>query len=88
MDESRAAGWLRYRIYFNRLADYPLIWSYDEGTQATEACVAGFRLHGCDAEHGQHMNVATGSTTAPRVWIAVRATRVEIHSRIAHFYAE
>ena len=31
---------LRYRIYFNRRSDAPLVWSVDEGSQETEINVS------------------------------------------------
>lgn len=34
---------MTYRLYFNRCADFPQIWSIDEGTCATEVNVIGAR---------------------------------------------
>ena len=36
-----------YRVYFNSRADFPLVWSIDDGTQATERLVRQIEIHGC-----------------------------------------
>lgn len=36
---------MRYRIYFNRSSDAPLVWSVDAGTQDTEINVSRIEIH-------------------------------------------
>jgi len=63
-----------YRIYYNRKADWPQCWSIDEGTQASEINVCGFRLvdviaesHTLPiAEHG-----IVNPDNSPFAWITV-----------------
>jgi hypothetical protein len=59
-----------YRIYFNRWNDKPLIWSVDEGTQASERIVREVRFENvCGRTHsGPGDNVKS-----PTVWIEVEA---------------
>lgn len=77
---------MTFRIYYNTAADYPLIWSFDEGTQETEQNVRGYRLHGCDVKDGQDLSVPSKSKTAPRVWLEVQANLMKEKDGIAHFY--
>lgn len=37
---------MRYRIYFNRAADAPQVWSVDEGSHASEVNVQGVQVAG------------------------------------------
>ena len=39
-----------YRVYFNRKAEAPQVWSTDEGSQTTEINVIGYRLYRVNAE--------------------------------------
>ncbi len=75
---------MRYRIYYNRREDAPWVWSFDQGTQATERLLVGYRLHGVDVRNGQDLDVA--GDTAPRVWIEFEAETVRIDAGVARFY--
>jgi hypothetical protein len=65
-----AAPQKTYRIYFNRWADAPLIWSVDEGTQATERNVRGVRF---DNVSGRTCSGPGDNVKSPTVWIEVEA---------------
>lgn len=60
---------MRIRIYFNRMADLPRIWSFDQGTQETEQAVSGWKLYDVDAASGQDLDIPPGDKDRPRVWI-------------------
>jgi hypothetical protein len=70
---------MTYRIYFNRWRDAPLIWSVDEGTQATERNVREVRFDGVTGR----TNTGPGDNYhSPTVWIEVEA-RLEISGEVA-----
>lgn len=80
---------MKVRIYFNRLADAPKIWSYDHGTQETEVLVTGWLLHGCDVTAGKDLSVPMGDQDRPRVWVEVQnADRVEVIDGVVHVHGE
>lgn len=60
---------MRVRIYFNRIADLPRIWSFDHGTQETEQQITGWELYDVDAAAGQDLDIPSGDKERPRVWI-------------------
>lgn len=66
----------RYRIYFNRWADTPLIWSYDEGTQESEVTISGWTLFGCEVRSGMDLSVPANDREHPRVWMEFEAARI------------
>lgn len=71
---------MRIRIYFNRWADLPLIWSFDHGTQESEVSITDWNVVGCDIEDGYDPNVSATEREIPRVWMEVLgavACRVE-----------
>jgi hypothetical protein len=75
---------MSYRVYFNRWADAPLVWSVDHGTQATEINVREV--------HFANVNAVTRSgpgdnVQSPTVWIEVHG-RLQIHNDIATFHHE
>ena len=82
---------MRYRIYYNRGEEAPWIWSYDQGTMATETLLTEWRLHGCDVTSGrQSSDVHRTSVTEPHVWMDVDANLVKMDRTgglgVAHFY--
>lgn len=78
---------LRVRIYFNRFADAPLIWSWDQGTQATEERVSGFELHGIAAVSGCDPAVPAGDKNSPKIWVELLdVIWQETRDGVAHFY--
>lgn len=78
---------MRVRIYYNRSVDYPLIWSYDQGTQETEIQISGWRLHGLDAADGSDLTVPTGDREHPRVWIELKDVRLtHMRDDVLHVY--
>lgn len=62
---------MRIRIYFNRWADLPLIWSFDRGTQETEVSITDWKVHGCDIEDGYDETIPATEREIPRVWVEV-----------------
>ena len=69
---------MRFRVYYNRRQDEPWVWSFDEGTQATERLLTGFRLHGVDVRDGLDDGVANGDEKSPRVWVEFEADTVRV----------
>jgi hypothetical protein len=61
----------RYRIYFNRMADWPQVWSVDEGTQVSEVNVIAVHLF-VSAETKLGSKAHLGSDDYPAVWIECR----------------
>lgn len=72
----------RYRIYFNRAAAAPLIWSYDEGSHSTEVNVASFVITAGVVARSNFDLTATGEE--PKAWIEVRAN-FELIAGVAYF---
>ena len=72
-----------YRIYFNRWNDAPLIWSVDEGTQATERIVREVRLENVT---GVTRSGPGDNVKSPTVWIEVEG-RLTIANEVATFRA-
>lgn len=60
---------MRIRIYYNRMADLPRIWSFDHGTQETEQQITGWKLYDVDAASGQDLDIPANDKERPRVWI-------------------
>lgn len=70
-----------YRMYFNRHADFPLVWSVDDGDQATEQNVSKIVLRGVFARtvyggKGDNIN-------SPNVWIEVEG-HLEVTDNVAY----
>jgi hypothetical protein len=59
------------RIYYNRGADAPLVWSFDLGTQETEITIRDWKVAGCDVVAGMDSSVASGDKERPKVWMSV-----------------
>lgn len=72
---------VRYRQYFNRKSDWPLIWSVDEGTQATEKIVKRVITRGVrtytETGPGDNQN-------SPTAWIVIEGGRLQIIEDIAY----
>lgn len=70
-----------YRIYFNKKADFPLVWSVDEGTQATERIVRKVVTRNVrtftDSGPGDNIN-------SPTVWISVEDGHLQIIDDVAY----
>lgn len=78
---------MRLRIYYNRQADFPLIWAFDLGTQETELNVAGYQLHGVNVVNGFDELIQPGDREHPRVWMEVRNVNVyEVQDDVLHVY--
>ena len=77
----------RTRVYFNRHADAPLIWSFDHGDMASETKVAGFELHNIHLVSADDPLVPRGDTERPKVWMELLdVVWYEVREDIAHFY--
>ena len=80
---------MTYRIYFNSVADWPLIWSVDGGDVSTECHVVGLRTKG-------HVTVSSGCVNPSSVdrerepvgWMNITAARMHIEHSVATFYGE
>jgi hypothetical protein len=70
-----------FRIYFNRWNDAPLIWSVDEGSQATERIVREVRF---DNVSGVTRTGPGDNVRSPTAWIEVEG-RLSIADEIATF---
>lgn len=70
---------MTYRIYYNRMSDFPQVWSIDEGTSSTEINVVGFELLGVSAKgaaRAPHPQVerqpfGTPALSGPTAWVEV-----------------
>lgn len=77
-----------YRIYFNRKAEWPQVWSVDEGAQTSEINVIGFVLHGIHAvSHTRPKEEieTTNHLNNPFAWIEVTGL-LRIVGGKAYFY--
>lgn len=75
-----------YRIYFNRKAEAPQVWSIDEGNQRSEFNVVDFKIHKVSmVEPGADFSVKVNQDT-PTVWIWVRRAVMEMRQGVAHFF--
>lgn len=76
-----------YRVYYNRTADEPWLWSVDEGTQESERQVTGVRMHGCDTRERVDLSVVTTDKERPRAWMEVDANLMRVDCEgVAHFF--
>ena len=74
-----------YRAYFNRRQDAPLIWSIDEGSQASEQHVAQFTLElGTVAR--SIWNGKSSNPDTPVAWLEIIAEDMQIVADHAYFY--
>ena len=80
MLSAEAKSW---RIYFNAHADYPLVWSVDEGTPETERKVA--RVHIMTSSTTIYLKDATGE---PRAYLSCRGRLVISEKLEAHIFPE
>lgn len=75
-----------YRIYFNRKAEAPQVWSVDEGQQGSEFNVSDFKIHAVGmVEPGADFSVKVNQDS-PTVWIWVRNAVLEMRAGQAHFF--
>ncbi len=75
-----------YRIYYNRTAEYPLIWSIDQGTQETEINVKAIKLHRCNLTTGGDPTAPRVSKDVPCVWFEVWHATLVVKDDIALFF--
>lgn len=71
---------MMYRVYFNRHADAPLVWSVDEGTQETEINVRRVVLRGI---YGRTVYGVGDNTDSPSVWLEIQG-KLEVIDSIAY----
>lgn len=77
-----------YRIFFNRRAEAPQVWSVDEGDQTSEINVSDFKIHHIVlVEPGADFSVKVNPDT-PTVWINVRSAVLHMKQGIAHFFPD
>lgn len=73
-----------YRVYFHkRNGDDPVVWSVDEGTQASEIHVQGYTLNGVCAYSQVNLEAKPGE---PGGWILVQGAFREINAGVAQFF--
>jgi hypothetical protein len=71
----------RFRVYYNKSADYPFVWSFDKGSSDTEQTVMelrGERFESAYTSDGDNVNT-------PRAFFWVTADEVVIRNGIAYF---
>jgi hypothetical protein len=73
-----------YRVYFNRSADFPLIWSFDEGDTSTEVLVTDFVIDKCVVTSAYDPNGDNINT--PKGYLRVDAEFMLIEDDIVYFY--
>lgn len=73
-----------YRVYFNRKQDYPLVWSIDEGTQATETNVSDVVIIASYTSTKSRINDGTiDVNNTPLAWLEVEAQGIRIADGVA-----
>jgi hypothetical protein len=74
----------KFRVYFNRKREAPQVWSFDEGTQASEVNVIDFRvLPGCTANG--HYNFEKPNDDSPSAWMEVHADDYYMRGGVVFF---
>ncbi len=63
----------KWRVYFNSSEEWPLVWSVDEGTVATEYKYAKVTIQG---EAVTRYNPNADNKTEPRAWVEVEGELV------------
>lgn len=76
-----------YRVYFNRKAEAPQVWSFDEGEQTTETNVIGIETHGPSLKSEYFPGVRVNPDT-PSALFHIERARVHMIHGVAHFYRE
>jgi hypothetical protein len=76
---------VNYRIYYNRTAEFPQVWSIDEGEQTSEINVSGFRFHGVTGESHYDADILPNRNT-PTAWIEINYATLKVEGGIAHFF--
>lgn len=71
----------RHRCYFNNFKEYPLLWSVDKGSIATEIKVRDWILIGATAR--TRVNLQADNVNDPKTWVEVEASELEIMNEIA-----
>jgi hypothetical protein len=74
----------RYRIYFNRMNDVPLVWSVDEGDQASEINVREVRIFAGQVSSCVNLG-ETDAENRPKAWLEVDG-ELRIEDGIAKIY--
>lgn len=78
---------MTFRLYFNRCADWPQIWSIDWGTPGTECNVVDWRLEtGVTAKAGRAAAVdAVDREREPVAWMEIDAATLSLEDGVAVF---
>ncbi len=74
-----------YRAYFNRHADWPFVWSVDEGSLDTEIKVKEIVNNGAESISVYDHEVAIGDQEKPRVWFQFSCAKLSILHDVAYF---
>lgn len=77
-----------YRVYYNRRAEAPFIWSIDAGTLETEIKVKSVQFHKVVAETGENTAIRVNDPDNPKVFFIVRYATLTIKDGHACFFAD
>ena len=79
---------MTYRAYYNREADFPQVWSIDEGDISSEINVLGFQLgHGVRAWSERVPDfTAINAEREPKVWLSIEAAAMTLRQGVAVFH--
>lgn len=74
-----------YRVYFNRHAEFPTVFSVDEGDQSSEINVARVEGHRVNFEFHYDPNVKINPDT-PSAWMTVHHAVLQVREGTAHLF--
>lgn len=76
-----------FRVYFNRHAEAPQVWSVDEGTQETEVNVINFHIgFGVTATGHYAKQPQSEALNVPSALMLVEADGYQVRHGVAEFY--
>lgn len=74
-----------YRVYFNRKAEFPQVWSVDEGAQGSEVNIISYELHRVNAI-SRYDSSTTPNPDTPSAWLEINYAVMELKGGVAHFF--
>lgn len=79
---------MKYRVYYNRSEDHPVLWCVDEGTIKSQIRVQFVRFCGVEAYTQNHKDSPNGNKNQnePHGWLQIDNCKLAISFGEARFY--
>jgi hypothetical protein len=78
---------VEFRVYWNRRAEKPCVWSVDDGSQDGEINVQAIKLHRCDVESHWDPDVPKNPDT-PSAWFTITNAIMRMEHGVANFFRD